>query len=273
VSVVAGFSLPADDSLGGGQRGERAALVTVWQSMLRRSIHTYSRVIDKTRANCRARSRSSPPQASESCACIFCNPSTAKSAVLKLPKEDALTVEAPELLKKLPDLTGIPRARVQGVYRNQREANLIPSCIGATMAELGGTHATYLLFGSLADVPVHKATEAAKLYSGLKDSAGVTAGEELERMFASFRPSNGDIEYAALTYRTHVIIDLDVPRVTIVRESDDDEQPNIRVFGVKRSKSTETLIQHSKTISGKVLFEMAAILHSDYWATKQRNAN
>ena len=179
-------------------------------------------------------------------------------------------IAAPLFRKQFPTITGVPAAHFNGVYRNAREASLIPSCSGSTVAELDGSHAASLIFAALADVPAHKSAKAAMIYRGLKDSNGKTAGEELERIFASFRPSNGDLAYAALSYRAYVVMDLEVPRVTIVRECGN-EPPYIQVFGIQRSKSSETLIQHSKTISGKVLFELASILNSDYWASKKHS--
>jgi hypothetical protein len=183
----------------------------------------------------------------------------------------AVTVAAPILLKALPGITGIPASTVNSVYRTQREDGLIPKCQGKNIAELDSSHAVLLLLGCIADVPAHNAAKAAKIYDGLRDSERYCAGDVIAQMLDSFNPTkNDDLQFAAFAYRAYVVVDLESPRITVGRECTDGTFE--QVFGVKEPKSFETRVSTSERISGKVLFELSALLNKDYWDARKRDA-
>jgi hypothetical protein len=181
-----------------------------------------------------------------------------------------VAIESTTFLRAFPDITGTDKSRAEAVFRAHREHNLIQKCRGKNLAEMNSAEAIMFTFGVIADVPVHRAPDAAKLYYGLLDSERKRSGDEIARMLDSFNPMNESLEYAALSLRSYVVVDLESPRVTLVRECTDG--PWSTVFGVKAEKSTEPLIQTSKTISGKCLFELAAILNKDYWDARKKSA-
>ncbi|SFI32762.1 hypothetical protein [Bradyrhizobium sp. Gha] len=180
---------------------------------------------------------------------------------------------APELLRAFPGITGIRASTVNAVYRTEREDGLIPKCEGSSPAEVDTTHAALLLFGSVADVPQHNAAKAARLYYDLRGPDGLRAGDAIAVMLDSFDPRMIEqrLQAAIGSYHAYVVVDLETPRVSIVRECPG-RPPSEEVFGVKAAKSLEDGVSTTKRISGKVLFELAAFMNSDHWAEREARA-
>ncbi|WFU84368.1 hypothetical protein QA645_16990 [Bradyrhizobium sp. CIAT3101] len=180
---------------------------------------------------------------------------------------------APELLKSFPAITGFRASTVNAVYRTEREDGLIPKCEGSSHADVDSTHATLLLLGCVADVPAHNAAKAAQLYYDLRDKDGNRAGDAIAAMLDSFDPRGieGHLSDAVNSYNAYVVVDLERPRISIVRERAG-RLPTETVFGVKAAKSREEGVSTTKRISGKVLFELAAFMNTDHWTARVANA-
>lgn len=180
---------------------------------------------------------------------------------------------APELLKSFAAIAGIRASTVNAVYRTEREDGLIPKCEGSSPAEVDSTHAVLLLLGSVANVPAHNAAKAARLYYDLRDAEGNRAGDAIAAMLDSFDPRGieGRVQNAIGSYNAYVVVDLETPRVSIVRERAG--QPSTEnVFGVKAARSREKGVSTTKHISGKVLFELAAFMNKNHWAEREARA-
>jgi hypothetical protein len=177
---------------------------------------------------------------------------------------------APKLLKSFPGITGIRASTVNAVYRTEREDGFIPKCEGSNPAEVDSTHAVLLLLGSVADVPAHNAAKAARIYYDLRDKDGNRAGDAIAAMLDSFDPIGieGRLSDAVNSYNAYAVVDLERPRICIVRERDG-QPPSETVFGVKAAKSWEEGVSTTKRISGKVLFELAAFMNKDSWAERE----
>jgi hypothetical protein len=181
-----------------------------------------------------------------------------------------VTVAASTFFKEAPDIFGVHPSTFNAVYRTQRQDELIPKCRGKNIAELDSSHAALLLLGCVADVPAHNAGKAARLYYDRRSAEGKRAGDEIVSMLDSFNPSlHNDPNLARLSYHSYVVVDLESPRVTVVRECNDGTTLE-SVFGMKEPKSYETRVSTSKRISGKVLFELAALLNKNEWDAREK---
>jgi hypothetical protein len=181
-----------------------------------------------------------------------------------------VAVASPVFQKAFPDISGLDKSRCDAVFRRCREEELFEKCRGKNLAELNSADAVKLIFGTIADVPVSHSAKAAQLYYNLRND-GIRAGDYIAQIIDSFDPTKiDDIDFARLAYRSFIVVDLESPRVTVVRECTDG--PLEEVFGTKEPRSFETRVSTSKRISGKVLFEISALLNRDYWDSKEKNA-
>jgi hypothetical protein len=186
--------------------------------------------------------------------------------------DSAVTIAAPILLKTFPDITGISSGVVGSAYRNLRENEFFAKGSGPKPTELNSADAVLLLLASIAPGPAHMSAKLASLYGGLRDAEGYRALDGIAQIIDSFDPRNiEDERLIGFAYHSYVVVDLESPRVTIVRECNDGSTIE-QVFGEKEPKAFEARVSTSKRIPGKVLFEISVLLNKDYWDAKEKRA-
>ncbi|WFU23155.1 hypothetical protein QA649_34505 [Bradyrhizobium sp. CB1717] len=170
---------------------------------------------------------------------------------------------AKEIYEGVARATNTPLATVQQLKRRLVETRAWPSSRGAHVPKLDVDDLVLILLALLSGAEFRDCVAAARRYWGLRDAHGQKLGDVLVRAVNSFHPNLQDLPFAVLAYKAVVTIDTNVQRATITYQSNGGSFD--AVFGGPSPAWQDVRVRRSQSISGKRLFDLAAIIFKDRW--------
>lgn len=174
---------------------------------------------------------------------------------------------AHDILPYIEAITGVDHNRVYGVFRGLRLAGLLPTSGGPNRREkIDSEHLGIFDIGLCLNSPIHELPDDVVKYANLCDEDGNRLLDVLTKRIEAFKilrkdnPKGKEAAFIIAAAKTRFDFDLGEPRVRATVDLPNGTQVQT-VYGPQVAPWLDTTINRSCSLSGKVIHDLAMLLH------------